>query len=384
MTPPPGLLTYALDRSPSGIGQYTLRLLQAQQALGLSPWVLQSGGWPTGFSADGFQVAHLPGASLLPVLLTLGQLEIAYQARRHGLRLVHDPTGVMALALCPARRVVTICDAIPYVYPQASTALDRLVYRCWLPLAARGADAVLTISRHSKNDLEKYLKLPGSKITVTHLAAGNKFRLLSEAEIAPALERAGVVRPYILYVGSVEPRKNLLRLLDAYQEVLRWSERSAPRSAPRWRLVIVGARNYWKSSPVAEKMSQLGLQDQVTFTGYVPDEDLPALYNAASLFVFPSLYEGFGLPVLEAMACGAPVVTSNTSSLPEVAGDAALLVDPYDVQAIAAAMRRVLEDPALAEELRQKGLTRAKLFTWEKTARQTIAVYEKVLGEKLL
>jgi glycosyltransferase involved in cell wall biosynthesis len=135
---------------------------------------------------------------------------------------------------------------------------------------------------------------------------------------------------------------------------------------------------------VAEKVAQLGLQEQVTFTGYVPDEDLPALYNAAELFVFPSLYEGFGLPVLEAMACGAPVVTSNTSSLPEVAGDAAILVDPYDVNAIAQAMRQVLEDPALAEALRQKGLERAKLFTWEKTARQTIAVYEKVLGEKLL
>jgi glycosyltransferase involved in cell wall biosynthesis len=236
-------------------------------------------------------------------------------------------------------------------------------------------DAVITISWQSKKDLETYLKIPGSKIIVTPLAAGTKFRVLSEAEIAPALERAGVERPYILYVGSVEPRKNLLRLLDAYQELLKWSE--------RWRLVIVGARNYWKSSPVAQKVEQLGLGGQVKFTGYVPDEDLPALYNGADLFCFPSLYEGFGLPVLEAMACGTPVVTANSSSLPEVAGEAALLVDPYNVAEIAAAMRRVLEDPQLAEVLRQRGLKRSAQFTWEKTARETIAVYEKVLGEKL-
>jgi len=131
-------------------------------------------------------------------------------------------------------------------------------------------------------------------------------------------------------------------------------------------------------------VQRLELEHYVRFTGYVEEEDLPALYNGADLFVFPSLYEGFGLPVLEAMACGTPVVTSNTSSLPEVAGDAALLVDPYDVEEIATAMRRILEDEALTAELRAKGLARAKEFSWERTARETIAVYEKVLGKKLL
>ncbi len=131
-------------------------------------------------------------------------------------------------------------------------------------------------------------------------------------------------------------------------------------------------------------MQAQGLEEWVTFTGYVPDADLPALYNGADLFCFPSLYEGFGLPVLEAMACGTPVVTSNTTSLPEVAGEAALLVDPYDVEDIAAAMQRVLTEPDLAHDLRERGLARAGQFSWEKTARETIAVYERVLGEKLL
>jgi glycosyltransferase involved in cell wall biosynthesis len=238
----------------------------------------------------------------------------------------------------------------------------------------RRVDAIITDSECSQRDIAHYLQVPKEKITVTMLAAARHFRVLSQAESAPALARAGVAPPYILYVGSLEPRKNLLRLLEAYRLVREWS--------PRWGLVIVGARNAWKSTPVAAAVERYGLQDNVTFTGYVPDEDLPALYNGAGLFCFPSLYEGFGLPVLEAMACGAPVVTSNTSSLPEVAGEAALLVDPYDVEAIAAAMQRVLSEPELAEDLRRRGLARAAEFTWERTARETIAVYERVLEAK--
>jgi glycosyltransferase involved in cell wall biosynthesis len=237
-------------------------------------------------------------------------------------------------------------------------------------------EGVITDSQNSKQDICRYLQIPFEKITVIPIASACHFRPLPEAQVGPLLDRYGLVRPYILYVGSVEPRKNLLRLLDAYV-LLR-------QSLPQYRLVIVGARNYWKSSPVARAVEHQGLQAQVTFTGYIPDEHLPALYNGAALFCFPSLYEGFGLPVLEAMACGVPVVTSSTSSLPEVAGDAALLVDPYNVDEVADAMRRVLQDGDLAHDLRRRGLARAAQFSWEKTARETIAVYEKVLGRKLL
>lgn len=370
-----GYIIYALDRHYSGIGQYTRRLLEALGQAGQAPLVLRSGGWPPGFQQADYHSVRLPGTNLLPSLLTVGQAQIGWHARRQHLGLVHDPTGTVPLGLCPCKQVATICDTIPYIYPQVSTALDRLIYRYWLPRAVRNLDMVITISQQSKNDLEQYLKIPRSKTVVIPLAAGSKFRVMGEAEIAPALERAGVERPYLLYVGSVEPRKNLLRLLDAFQELLQWSQ--------RWRLVIVGARNYWKSSPVAQKVEQLGLQGQVIFTGYIPDEDLPALYNGADLFCFPSLYEGFGLPVLEAMACGVPVVTSNCSSLPEVAGDAAILVDPYNVAEITSAMRRVLEDTELAQWLRDKGQERARQFSWAKTAQETIAVYEKVLGGQL-
>jgi len=213
-------------------------------------------------------------------------------------------------------------------------------------------------------------------ISLEHIvseAADRRFRPMEAVDIEPILREYSVETPYILYVGALESRKNLPRLLEAYTLLRQWST--------GWRLVIVGARK-WKSSPIFETVQRLQLESHVTFTGYVADEHLPALYAGADLFAFPSLYEGFGLPVLEAMACGTPVVTSNSSSLPEVAGDAALLVDPYNVDEIAAAMRRILEDTNLAQELRMHGLARAAQFTWERTARETIEVYEKVLAEK--
>jgi glycosyltransferase involved in cell wall biosynthesis len=184
-----------------------------------------------------------------------------------------------------------------------------------------------------------------------------------------------VEKPYILYVGSIEPRKNLLRLVEAYAQLRRWSQ--------HWNLVIVGSRNLWKSSPVAIKVASMGLQSNVRFTGFVPDEDLPALYNGADLFCYLSLYEGFGLPVLEAMACGTPVITSNTSSLPEVAREAALLVNPYQVEDIVVAMRAVLSNHNLAQDLRERGLRRAAQFSWDRTARETIAVYQCILQNNL-
>jgi glycosyltransferase involved in cell wall biosynthesis len=364
-----GLLAYALDRAAGGIGRYTRELLAAFHQIGFEPVILQAGGPPP----TEFRTHNLPGSGLLPALLTLGQIQIARAARRHRLDLIHDPTGTAPLALTPARRVVTIHDAIPYVYPHTSTALDRLIYHRWLPLAIQKADAVLTDSQHSRKDILHYLPVTQERLFVIPPAANRHFRPRPPEEVRQTLDRYGVPAPYLLYVGAIEPRKNIPRLLEAYGQLRRWFE--------KWNLVVVGAPNRWKASPVAETAESLGLSPFIHLTGFVPDEDLPAIYSGADLFVFPSLYEGFGLPVLEAMACGTPVVTSNSSSLPEVAGEAALLVDPTDVDGLVHAMRRVLSDPDLAADLRQRGLERAKGFTWERTARETLAVYKKVLGQ---
>jgi glycosyltransferase involved in cell wall biosynthesis len=230
------------------------------------------------------------------------------------------------------------------------------------------------VSEQSKADILRYLPVKAENVTVIPEAAGPSYRPMDRAQSEEVLLRHGISFPYILYVGSIEARKNITRLLEAYAQIRGWSQ--------KWKLVIVGATK-WKYSPIFDTLQQLQLASAVHFTGHVADEDLPALYNGAAVFVFPSLYEGFGLPVLEAMACGVPVVTSNCSSLPEVAGDGAILVDPRDVNAIAAAIRRVLEELDLATGLRAKGLARARQFTWERTARETIAVYKKVMSRRI-
>lgn len=370
MTHKIGLFSYALDRPLGGIGTYTRSLIQGLHELGYLPILLKAGRLGPGEAGVG-----LPGSARVPGLLTLGQFQIAHNARKLDLDLVHDPTGIFPLSLAGCKKVVTIHDVFPFVTPQTSTALEKLVYCLWLPLALRQADAIITISQHSKKDIIRYLPFTKEKIIVIPNGKNPAYQPLPVEHVQPVLEKLTIPTPYILYVGSLEPRKNLLRLLQAYA-CLR-------QEVTPWHLVIVGAKNFWKNAPVVETVENLGLKPWVHFTGFVEEEDLPALYNGADLFVFPSLYEGFGLPPLEAMACGTPVVTSNTSSLPEVVGDAAIMVDPYDVDAISEAMARVLSDPALAEDLRQRGLLQAEQFSWQKMAEETIEVYKKVLKQGL-
>jgi glycosyltransferase involved in cell wall biosynthesis len=200
---------------------------------------------------------------------------------------------------------------------------------------------------------------------------GNRYHPRHSAEIQAVCAKHAFTRPYILYVGSIEARKNLDCLLEAYARFR--------MQAPEYKLVVVGARK-WKTSAIFATMQRLQLMPHVHFTGFVEDEDLPALYSGASMFVFPSLYEGFGFPVLEAMACGTPVITSCVSSLPEVAGDAALLIDPRNAEEITRSMLCLLQDQALAASLREKGLRQAQRFSWQQTAQQTLKVYEYMSG----
>jgi glycosyltransferase involved in cell wall biosynthesis len=241
-----------------------------------------------------------------------------------------------------------------------------------LPLAARRADIVLTDSESSAIDLRRFLRLPAEHVHAIPLAGEGRLTPAHPSVVAEALTRYEVRQPYLLYVGGLNGRKNIEGLLAAFAEVR--------RSHPRLALVIAGKRQ-WRVGGIDKVLQNLDIEAQVHFTGYVADADLPGLYGGAAAFVFPSLYEGFGLPVLEAMACGAPVITSNVSSLPEVAGDAALLIDPRNSGAIATAIRRVLEDPHVASTLRLRGLARAAEFTWERTARETLAIYERLLGQ---
>jgi glycosyltransferase involved in cell wall biosynthesis len=375
-----GYLTYGLDRAPTGIGRYAVELLRALAALPRAPEIVlltteredHHGLW------ECFERQPLPGCRLLPGLLTTGNLLLSAAVWRHRLAVVHDPNGIAPL-LGPrlgARRVVTVHDAFGYVCPEAHNRLDNWRYRAMLPRALAASDAVLTDSEHSRKDLVRYLGLGQGKVRAVHLGIDPRFRPVSDGLARrAALARYGVAGwPYVLYTGGINARKNIARLLEAF--ALLTAEGPAPAGL---RLVIAGKRQ-WVTDEIDATLRRINLGERVHFTGYVADEDLPALYSAAELFVFPSLYEGFGLPPLEAMACGTPSVVSAASSLPEVVGDAALLVDPTDVAAIAALMGRVLSASPLAADLRARGMERARRFSWERTARETAEIYRRVAG----
>jgi len=371
-----GILTYGVDRPLSGITRYTVDLIHA-----LSPTrfgskikvllLMTSRGNSFGLDIR-YKGHYLPGCRLLPGFITLGSVMIPLLARRLALDVVHDPTGVTPFLFGAggARTVVTIHDVFAWSCPGTSTLLEVLIYRYWLPRVLPRADAVITISQASKADIMHYLRIPTHKIHIIYRCVSERYQPVSPSDITRVRARYALPPGYILFVGSVEERKNLRRLLQACARLWQAGERRP--------LVIAGARRR-KYHSTMQTLRELDIEQHVIFTGYVPEADLPALYSGADLFVFPSLYEGFGLPPLEAMACGTPVVCSNAASLPEVVGDAAITVDPYDVEGLAEAMQRVLTDTGLREELREKGLARAKRFTWERAAKETIAVYRKVL-----
>lgn len=271
--------------------------------------------------------------------------------------------------------VVTIHDLISVFFGYNIPFWSRQFFGKWMPFTYRFADHLIAVSEHTKKDAIRVLGIPEDKITVIHEAADAKYHVIDDKQLLADIRHKYHVGddPFILHVGTLEPRKNLPFLVRAYAE--------AKPQLGEIKLVITGKKG-WYYEELFQLVDELQLQKDVIFTGYVEDDDIPALYNAAELFTFPSQYEGFGLPPLEAMACGTPVISSNTSSMPEVIGEAGILLSPKDQAAWTKAMIEVLNDKKLLTELRKKGLEQAKKFSWEKCARETIAVYEKVAGAK--
>jgi glycosyltransferase involved in cell wall biosynthesis len=238
-----------------------------------------------------------------------------------------------------------------------------------LPRFLRDADKIIAISECTKKDAIRLYGIEEAKIRVIHGGVNPFFRPVSPDTAEAVRHRYNLPNHYILYVGTIEPRKNLVTLLEAY--------RALRNRDAEIKLVIAG-RKGWRQEEFFRKLLKTGLEHDIVFTGFVPDQDLPAVYTMADVFAFPSLYEGFGLPVLEAMACGTPVVCSNTSRLPEVAGNAAVLVSPQDVRGWIEALNKILKSDELRTDLHQRGLRQAAGFTWESTARKTCDVYRQV------
>jgi glycosyltransferase involved in cell wall biosynthesis len=302
------------------------------------------------------------------------QLSVPWTLVRVRAGLFHEPHYVLP-PLTHCRSVVTIHDCIHLRFPQYLPKPGALAYaRAQMGAAVRRSDRILTVSEASKRDILRYFRVPESKINVIYNAIDERFgEAPDDEEVARVRERYQLNDPFVLYAGNIKPHKNLERLIEAFQ-MLRKGD------LEHVKLLIIGDE-ISKYATLRRAVHHYKLHKHVRFFGFVPDKTLAVLYRLASVFVFPSLYEGFGLPPLEAMASGTPVITSNVSSLPEVVGDAALLIDPYDAGAIAAAMRQVLTEPALREDLRRRGLQRVREFSWERSVRRVREIYGEVLAE---
>ena len=370
----------AIDQFP-GIGRYVRSLTSALTAQLRADEQLTLLSNPTGSAAWDAQLPSARDArpaQTIPV--TSSPFSISQQWRIPLLlkrlqagepTLYHSPYYVM-----PYRTglptVLTFYDTIPLRYPHLVPFKGRLFYRLATTLALRAASRVVVISEAARSDLTRSFRIPLSRVSVTPLAAGSHFRPQSNAEVDRTLDKYGLPARFILYVGINKPHKNLPALIDAYAQL------STRNSAP---LVIAGAWDERYPQP-RQRSEHHQLCNAVRFLGPVSEADLPALYSAATMFVFPSLYEGFGLPVLEAMACGTPVACSDAASLTELTGGAARLFNPHAVAEIRDAIAELLEDEQQRVRRREQGLARASHFSWQATAAATLHTYRELLGVK--
>jgi glycosyltransferase involved in cell wall biosynthesis len=300
------------------------------------------------------------------------QLTIPLDLRREQIDLFHAPHYVLP-PLTPCKSVVTIHDCIHLRFPQyLPNRLGYVYARSSLWIATHRSNRVLTVSETSKRDILRYFRVPEAKIDVIYNAIDERLgEAPTDAEMAQVRERYQLNDPFVLYTGNIKPHKNLERLIEAFNTLRRGGLEHV-------QLLIIGDE-ISKYAALRRAVHRHKLHKHVRFFGFVSDKTLASLYRLASVFVFPSLYEGFGLPPLEAMAAGTPVITSNVSSLPEVVGDAAILIDPYEPDEIAAAMRRVLTEPALRDDLRARGLARVKDFSWERSVHRVREIYGEVM-----
>ncbi len=315
---------------------------------------------------------HATGAATARPTLRIAWEQAAFPAHLAALRpdLLHA-TAFASPVAWGGPTVVTIYDLSFLRFPEAFKTGNRVYLSAMSRSSARRARRIVTISEHSKMEIVRLLRVPEFYVDVTYPAVDERYRPLPKEEIEAFRRTHSLPEAFVFSVGTLEPRKNLVGLLEAY----------ARMPSPRPALYVAGAAG-WRFSPIFDRVAELGIEDNVHFLGFVPEEELPLWYNAARLFAFPSLYEGFGLPVLEAMACGTPVITSNVASLPEVAGKAAVLVPPQDPGRLAEEMQRILADHSQQAAMRAAGLIQATRFSWAAMADGTVDAYERAVAER--
>jgi glycosyltransferase involved in cell wall biosynthesis len=302
------------------------------------------------------------------------QSGIVSTSHREHVELLHCPYFTAPLFL-PAKTVVTVHDMITIAMQEYRVRARSRMYTSLVSFTVRRADAIITVSDYSKQDIVRFLGIPEDRIHVIGNAVDSSYRPIADTRLIDKVrERYGIGERYLLYFGGFDVRKNVDRVLTAYAS-LPESTRRAYQLVIAGRLHLLGSPQYPDPRP---RVRELGLDDQVVITGQIREQDKPPLYSGAAVYLFPSMYEGFGIPVLEAMACGAAVITSKITALPEVAGDAARLVNPYDTTDITRAMAELLDDSEARENLQQRALARAREFSWTRVAQQTLEVYKQL------
>ncbi|MHB0856229.1 MAG: glycosyltransferase family 4 protein [Anaerolineae bacterium] len=363
---------YMQDHFP-GIGRYTRQMAEAlARTAPDDAWVIFWDPTVTNTRFDLAELAALPNVELVPA--STGVFSLRQQAlmprlaRRHRLDLYHAPY-LLASYLLPCPLVATVHDLIPSLFADPAR---RAAFRGLTRLCLWRAAAVVVDSEATRADLSRFA---GERARIATVLPGvdASFAPRPQEEVAALRARLGLAQPYLLYLGTNKPHKNLVRLVEAWAGL--------PREIQEAHLLVLAGWEDPRYPEARRAVERLGVGARVRFLGAVANSDLPTLLSGATALVFPSLYEGFGLPVLEAMACGAPVACSGTSSLPEVVGDAALTFDPLDVAGICLAMTQLLADEDLRRELALRGLARARTFTWERAARSVLALYGEILAD---
>lgn len=369
-----GIDARSMFGTPTGVGRYLANLVRQLQRIDQENtyWLYTDRHAP---AAPQFSANFYHKQLTLPALnnyFTWNHLRLPPELWLHPVDLFHFPFYTMPV-FRNYRSIVTIHDITYEIHPEWYSWKGLVAMRFFSKYAARHADRILTDSQCTKRDLVTHYQIPEAKIHVIACGVEERFQPLADREILSRIKATYQITAsqVVLYVGSIHTRRNVTTLIRAFQRVC--------QHVPDVQLVLVGKLEYpYLDLPAL--MKELGVTRQVLWPGYVRDEDLPGLYNLADAFIYPSSYEGFGLPVLEAMACGTPVITANTSSLPEVVGDAAILIDPVNLGDMTDAMTQLLNNADLRQDFSARGIARARQFSWERTARETLHVYQEVGG----
>jgi glycosyltransferase involved in cell wall biosynthesis len=367
-----------IARKKAGVGIYAKNLIEELIRIHPRPQIfvlVQDDDSELSFSDSDTAMIRVPSKLFrkLPLRFLLEQIIIPLLVVRYRIDVVHSLHYSFPLLRLRAKRVVTLHDMTFFTMPEVHKLFKIKYFRFFIRAAVRFADKIIFVSDSARQDCRNLLGPLHGSSSVIHLGKSGAFHPgLDPLEVERVSSSYGLGSNFVLYVGTIEPRKNLAALISAFASIC--------QQHPGLVLAIAGMKG-WMCDDLPELISRLNLESRVIFTGFVPEAEKPFLIAGAKVFAYPSLYEGFGIPVLEALACGVPTLTSNLSSLPEVAGDAALLVNPHSIEDIASGLNRLLSDELLRERLRRESLIQAAKFTWVKTATETLRAYREVFSE---